>query len=710
MLESLRKQARALPADIPAREPLDSALVLRLARAGLVGAAVLALELLALEARVFSDLPGYPAAILVFFSMIVVPGLLVHDAFLPRSRADVIERLAIAFPLGLAVAAPAGLLGLWLQLSLEGCIRLHIAIVTVVAAGCMFVSPPAVGTWLTRTVRGWNAPAILLLLLFAIAAGAILTSQHWGGDRLARNFDDWRYMTYVNSYMHSGHIDPLHPVGIGEAAYPRMEINAWVVFQAVIAHSAGISAETVVLDDLTPILIVFALLATYALAKGLFRSRSIALLAVLIELGYALIDTSHDEGFGVSFLFRMSQDKMVGTYVLFPIGLLLLAQFSRRRKPRTIALFALVCLALFVVHPQPLLFLGIALLAVAVLQALANHSWKPMIWSGGLALPLAAFTFGQFVVWHAYNTSWPTLFDTTLTWRETFKIVHLPGNMIMGNFHLVLHPLMIAALLIAPVIWWRRRSLSSHQVLFAATLGWVPWFFAPPLNTVAAKFASAELSARLPYMAPVAIVLAYATHRLLARLPRARGVLAPLRTLGPVVAGVVVLAGGLLVQELYFRADHGTYYTWSSTAMIVPGTERSIFLGGKDRLFSREWRVSPDERQVIAYLQAHAADGGGVLAPSEVALHLPGLLSNVKPVYSQGIIGQWQAPSVMAVYEGQLSGESLAVALRDSNVEYAVATYSSPANGALNDLPNAQLATGIGQYEVYKIGTGASAR
>lgn len=704
MLESLRKQARARPGDLTAGAALDSALMLRLARGALGGAAVLALELLALEARIFSGLPGYPAAILVFLSMIIVPGLLLHDALLPRSRADIAERLAIAFPLGLAIAAPAGLLALWLGTSLEACIRIHIAVATVVAAGSAFVAPPAGGVWLARTVRGWNASTLLLLLLFAVAAGGVLTSPYWGGDRLARNFDDWRYMTYVNSYLHSSHINPLHPVGLGEAAYPRMEINAWVVFQAAIARAAGISAESVVLNDLTPVLIVFALMATYTLAKGLFHSRSVALLAVLIQLGYALIDMSHDEGLGATFLFRMSEDKMAGTYILFPIGLLLVAQFFRRARPSTLACFALVCLALFVVHPQPLMFLGVTLLALALFRSASTRSWRPLLWSAALGLPLAAFTFGQFVVWHAFNTSWPALFDTTLTWREEFKIVHLPGNMIMGNFHLILHPLMIGSLALAPLIWWRARRLPAHQVMLAAMLGWLPWFFVPPLSTVAAKLASAELTARLPYMAPVAIVWAYALHRVLRRSRRWRDALSPLRILAPAAAAAVLLAGALLVQELYFPADHGTYYTWASTDTIVNGTQHSIFLGGKDRLLSREWRISPDERQMIDYLRAQAPEGAVVLAPDDVSLHLPGVLWQVQPVFSQAIIGQWQRPPVMALYQGQLSGDALASALSQSHVRYAIATYSSNADAALSQLPSAKLATEIGPYEVYSIG------
>jgi len=704
MLESLRKQARALPD--PGRVTVDAALVWRAARAALGGGAVLALLLLVLEARVFSRLAGYPASAVVFLTMIVLPGLLLHEALLPRSRADVIERFALAFPLGLAVAAPSGLLALWLNLSLETFLRLHIAVASIVAAGSLFVAPPAWRVWLSRTVRGWNGASLILLLFLAVAVGGVLSSPSWGGARLARTFDEWRYMTYVNSYLQRDHIEPLHPVGVGEAAYPRMAINAWVVVQAGTARAAGVSAESIVLDDLTPILIVFALAATYTLAKGLFRRRMIALLAVAILLGYALIDMAHDEGLGATFLFRMSEDKMVGTYILFPLGLLLISRVFRRPQATAFAVFALICLALFVVHPQPLLFLGVASLALVLCQTATNRSWRSLLWPVALGVPLAGFMLAQFVVWHVLNTSWPTFFKMTLTWRESFKIVHLPGDMIMGNYHLLLHPLVLGALMLSPLIWWRARRSLPHQLLLAATIGWLPWFFVPPLTTIAARLASAELTARLPYMAPVAVVWAYAAYHALRFLRhRWRGVMPVLWVAAPATAAALLLAGALLVQELYYPADGGAYYTWSNPVTIVPGTERSIFLGGKDRLLAGEWRIQPDERAVLDYLRRHAPEGAVVLAPDDISLHLPGALWQVRPAFSRGIIGQWRQPRAMALYQGTLQGAALQAALDEAGVQYVIARAVSDAAAALSDLPSAQQLFEIGPYDVYGIGS-----
>ena len=651
--------------------------------------------------------------LLVTLVMLVVPGLVVGEALLVRSEGDLIERLVIAFAIGVAIAAPAGLLALSLRLSLNGFIHWHVGFATLSSAAAGYFARWRGQSWTRRLFRGWNAPALLLLLLAVVAAAGILTSPRWAGDRPARNFDDWRYMTYVNSYLQEDNIDPLHPVGIGEAPYPRMAVNVWVVIQAAVARSAGVSAESVVLNDMTPLLAVFALAATYCLAKGLFRKRSIALLAVLIQLGLALSDLSRDEGLGLNLLLRTAEDKFVATYIFFPLGLLFAAKFVSRPRLDSLLTFVLIGLAMFIVHPQPLFFLGISLFSFAVLRAAVGRSWRPLRWTALLAVPLGIFTFGEFLCWHLFNTSWPAFFRTTLTWRESFKIVHLPGGLIMGNYHLLLHPLMVGALALAPLIWLRARKAAPYQLLAAATLGWLPFFFVPPLTTVAAKLASTELTARLPQTAPIAIVWAYAAYVALSwarRRWRARSnaggrfASAPVRLVAPVALAAFLLAGGLLIQELYYPIDGGAYFTWSSPSTIVPSTDRSIFLGGKDRLLSREWRLKPEDREVFSYLDAHAAAGSTVLTPGDMGLFLPGVLWKVKPAFSEGILGQWQQPKAMGLYQDQLHGVDLEQALASANVDYVVVREVSAAGQDMNDLSSAKLVVGIGPYQIFQVG------
>jgi hypothetical protein len=669
---------------------------------------MLALLYAVLEAGITQPLPGYPAVAIVGFVMIVLPGWLVAGALITRPETDLIERLAIGLAVGIALTAPAGLFALSLNVSLETFIRLHMLVSSAACAAAVFLAGSLYAFWPAGIRRDWRPAGVLLFGVALIAAGGILSSHSWADGRTARNFDDWRYMVYVNSYLHEDSLEPLSPADVGEEPYPRMLINVWAVTQAAIASSADVSAEAITLDHLTPLLIVASLAATYALAKGLFRRRDIALVATLVQLGFALTDLSRDEGIGINVLARITQDKFAATYILFPIALLYTTRFFVARTTNTFVLFLLTCAALFVVHPQPLLFLAVTVAAFAALRAFVRRSWRPAFDAALLGAPLAMFLLGELAVWHLFNTSWPAFFQAELTWRESFKIAHVPGGMIMGNYHLILHPLMLGALALTPFIWLRARKTIGGQFLLAGMLGWVPWFFLPPLTTLASKLASAELTARLPFTAPVAIVWAYVVVVALGwmgrsvRLPDvslARWAFAPVALL----AAAAVLAGGVAVLDLYHRVDKGAYFGWASEATVVPGTERSIFLGGKDRLFSGEWRIRPEDRAVLEYLSANVPDGSIVMAPENLSIRFPGIVWDVRPVFSRGILGQWQRPAATGLYAGYIEGAELEQALRDARIDYIVIKEDDEHANALRAVSAAGLVTNVGPYEIYVV-------
>jgi hypothetical protein len=337
----------------------------RLAASAGVALSVLGLLLLVFEIRVASGLPAYPAVALAFAAIVLLPGLLLQRAIQPAAP-SYLERLALSLPLGLVIAAPAGLVGLQLHLDLQATMRLHAVFAALIAGvATLFIRRSQEAP--ERPV--WHGAMLPLATLLAAVAFGVAVSPVWLGDRLSRDFDDWTYLTYVNSYLQPDGLQPERPVGIGELPYPRMETNVWLVVQAWVAHAADVPATNVLLHSLPPLLTLLALSATFALAAGLLRSHAIALFAVAFQLGYAILDLSPDEGFGRHLLLLMSEDKMVGSYVLFPLGLLLGWRFLEGRRPRDFATFSLICFALFVVHPQPLMYLAIAFAPLVVIRA-----------------------------------------------------------------------------------------------------------------------------------------------------------------------------------------------------------------------------------------------------------------------------------------------------------------------------------------------------
>ena len=707
----------------------------RRARAAIVALFVLVLFLLVLEARLLSELPVYTAIVLVFVATIIVPGLILHQALLARVYGGLIERLLFALPFGLAIAAPAGLLALSLHLDLQAFSRFHTIFAALIAGASTLFFDERKDSAKASAREKFSWGAIPLVVLLAIAVTAIFTSPSWAGDRLSRDLDDWRFMSNVNSYMAGGGIDALEPVGIGEAPFARFASNVWLVVQASTADAAGATAEDVVLIYLTPLLTVLALAATYVLAKAWFRSRTVGLLAMAILLGQALMDVSPQEGIGRNLLLRMAEDKYVGMYILFPLGLLLISTISANRSPRVYVAFGLLAFAMFVVHPFPLMFLMITLAPFALLRALMARSIEPLRQAGYLLIPLVVFSLIGYLIFQLsqLSTDGPATFQVAWAFRENFRITRLGSlfghGLLIGNYHLIAHPIVLAGLLLSPLAFLRSSRSIPNQLLFAAAVGWLPWFFFPPLATGLGVLASGTLLIRLPLIAPVAIILAYLLHEGILALQRYGRLLAPGRLritrlafplAAPTFGLILVLGSGLLVQEAYINhASSGCqvtepsptkcFYQTTSAQTILPGTEVSIVLGGKDRITAGEWRPWDWQKRLYEFLRAELPSGSVVLAPHLENVFMPGLVQNVKPVHSHGVVGlPVQDPFVVAYYSGKLQGRELTEALEQRGVDYVV----SPMPGRrlfgvtadpLPDVPGAELLAEVAPYRIYAL-------
>jgi hypothetical protein len=176
----------------------------------------------------------------------------------------------------------------------------------------------------------------------------------------------------------------------------------------------------------------------------------------------------------------------------------------------------------------------------------------------------------------------------------------------------------------------------------------------------------------------------------------------------------------LLIQEAYIdlassgcqvRAPSPTncFYQKTSAETILPGTDVSIFLGGKDRLTSREWRPPEWQEPLFEYMRTELPPGSVVLAPHLENVFMPGLIQNVKPVHSHGVVGlPVQDPLVVAYYSGRLRGQELTEALELRGVEYVVGPlppwrlYGVSAD-PLPEVPGAELVAEVAPYRIYAL-------
>ncbi|MEX2158748.1 MAG: hypothetical protein WEB04_05025 [Dehalococcoidia bacterium] len=656
-------------------------------RRALMGAAALFLFLLfILYVRPLGLLPGYPAVALALLAWGVVPGWLVQRALL-RSDANVVERVAVAFLLSVAISAPAGIVGLRLHWTVEG-FGVAYALLAAIAGGVSLLFPAGANDDEVSTQAG--APSFNttpLLVLVAVPLLAIATSPWWSGNNIARDADDWVYMAYVNQYVQ--HDLDVTATDAGLGSYQRMGANVWVVDEALLVDSADVAPHELLVSFLPPLLTLLAAAGTFTLAKGVFGRTSVALLAVAFMLGYGILDLSPHEGFGRNLFLRIGEDKMVASFVLLPVGILLGWRFIVR--PRVAACVAALTagIALFAVHPLGLLFLGIAMASFIVCRTLVER-WRtlversPLTLAAGLALalPLLALVGIAAAYLSEQSQTVVAVSETRLLFREEFHVQDVGHGLSIGSYHLLLHPLVLFALAVAPIVWLRARRDAGAQLLFAMAVAVPALFFIPPLTTALGKWFSWSSVWRLPWMLPTPLILALFCEQTVAWLARDR-----LRALALPATVVVVLAAALVVQEYYFVRDGGSFYNRTSSTALLPGIDSSITLGGLDRAFSSDWRLPNRIERLANYLEETAAPGSTVMAEGDVSVFLPGLLADINTYGGLNSATQDEVETAQAFYgamfDNARDAKRLALA---AGIDYLVVANNTPASDKMQTI------------------------
>lgn len=688
-----------------------------------VWALVVALATLALLQTVFqraplARLPEYPAVIVAFAIAVVLPGFFLQRAVLAGTDLDPAVRLAAAPALGLAVAALPGFLALELHLDLQRFAFMYALVAAGVCGLSILFTRDDRGMLRQHAVPGGDRGGFLLVAMLAVVLAGVVTTPFWASGRLAGDFDDWTYMAYVREYIDTDRMNAAEPfLGTGEPVNPRMRTNVWVLMQALIADAADVPPRDVLLEYLRPIVAVFAVLATYALTRTLFRSVTVALLAAAFQLGYALLDVAPHEGFGRNLFLRISEDKMVGAFLLFPIAVLFLSRFVANASRATYAGFALVVLALSVVHPVPLVFLAATIASLGVLRAWTERTPRPFGTMGLLLMPVALVSLWPLVQRQLLVDVAPELFGTessAISFRDGFHFVELGGGLLIGSYHMILHPLMLGAIALTPLVWFASRRRIGNQLVVAMTLGAMLLFFVPPLATPLARVMTPQTLWKVPWMVPVAPILAYLTYQVALRLARS-GALRQLDSvrlrsrmvpgLAPGIIVLLVLAAALVVQEQYLRLDGGAFYNWTSPRSVLPGTQQSIFRGGVDRALSGTWRITPYEDQLLDYMEASIPRGSVVLVEPSLLSHLiPGVLTDIYPIDSGRKAGAGQRRKDAAAFaSGSLSELELEAVVDRYGVDYIIAREVEPANESVRAFSRAQWLLEIPPYEVYMV-------
>ncbi len=299
-------------------------------------------------------------------------------------------------------------------------------------------------------------------------------------------YDDiWVYLAWVREFLSTDKLALYEPYFGHETGLSRVMIDGWLLEQAALSRASGVDPIELMLHYLAPTLVVVALLAFYALARALFRSEAAALISGCLLALYYLVNLEPSLlSSGGEFVGRMAEDKFVARFVFLPVALALAVAFLQSRKLRYLAVFALICCAVVVVHPVGVAIIGLSMAGFGLLYLALNlrrrEAWAMMV---ALGVPLLAVVlFPAAIIFMATGESLTTVLsdadinshDPDVLANMVFvkpgreRIFELGDGSYIMHPSLVLNPVILGALLLGRLAW-------PIPLAALLTVGWMGW-------------------------------------------------------------------------------------------------------------------------------------------------------------------------------------------------------------------------------------------
>ena len=321
----------------------------------------------------------------------------------------------------------------------------------------------------------------LLWIPFLLASGALALVSRL---RVPRIYEDlWVYLGYVRDFLSAESLTSHEPYFGDETGLSRIKINGWLLEQAALSRISGIDPVELVLDYLTPTLILVALLAFYSLARVLFKNEAAALLAGCLCALFFLVNLDATlYSFGGELISRIAEDKFVARFLFLPVSLAFAFAYLETHKRRYLAAFAFTCWSVMAVHPVGLAIVGLSVGGFCLAHVAVNwrrrEAWEKVGSLGGVllsvvlipALLVFAATGESLTVVLSdadINSNDPDVLSNMVFVRPGRQHVYEleNGNYIMHP-SLVLDPVVLGALLLGtPFLARRLKSSPSAQLL-----------------------------------------------------------------------------------------------------------------------------------------------------------------------------------------------------------------------------------------------------
>lgn len=313
--------------------------------------------------------------------------------------------------------------------------------------------------------------------------------------------DTWNYLAWIREYLNTRRLAFYDPYfGTPAPELSRVKINGWMVEQAGLSRITGIDPIPLVIEYLGPALVLISLLAVYALARVLFKSRGAALLTgILCSLFFLVYLHASQFSIGGEFLSRAVQDKDVTRFVFLPIALCFAAAFLEKRKFAHLAIFAFLCWSVVSVHPAGLAIIGLSAAGLGLFHVVA-HPRTPQAWTRAVALGLALLSVLLIPLLYVLLTGKPlssalysadigasdpaVLANQVFVQESWMRIFVLPGGSYIMHPFLIQNPVIVAAYALGvPFLIWNLRRSVAAQLLLGALFTATVVCYVPPVAT-----------------------------------------------------------------------------------------------------------------------------------------------------------------------------------------------------------------------------------
>jgi len=182
---------------------------------------------------------------------------------------------------------------------------------------------------------------LLVLIVFGIVIN--LLSRTTG--------DDQTYLAYLTSWQHATPLN-LQEVfyGSGYMDSIRFWLAVFPMSLALLAEMSNLSGLLLIGFYLEPFLIVIAILVAYDLYEYVLRSELLAIASVVLQFTFLFLLRGYQQP-GLTFFNRLSEDKVFGAFILFPVFFLAACFLLEKFNKQSMAFFLLTGMSLALTHP-----------------------------------------------------------------------------------------------------------------------------------------------------------------------------------------------------------------------------------------------------------------------------------------------------------------------------------------------------------------------